>query len=539
MSFVENNTNQLTFDDSYLALTDREKRFLKKSWAKRFSEILFPSINEKPFAVLYSDKDETRPNTPINIIIGSLILKEYMGLDDEEVLESLMFDARFQYALHTTSFKEQPLSDRTLSRFRERCLAHETETGEDLIKDCIRSLKAEISATMGVDGSLKRMDSLMVASNIKRLSRLELLYVCTANLVKLLNKNNDDIPEGLEHYIKSDDQNKVIYHTRSNDLNEKIRAVIADASILLVKCSSRYSDSNEYKLLERVIGEQTASDENGELNLKEANDKTMDSEILQSPADPDATYRFKAGKQHRGYVANIVEDVGEHSSVITDYDFQTNIYSDSKFLKDTVENIGYQEKPITLLADGSFSGEENRTLAEENNINLVNTNFLGSKPDDIFAEFEFSEDGKKVLKCAGGQKPLTCVYSASQENCRITLDRDICDKCPHKEQCKPTFHKKKTSKVLSHKTVTRAKQLRHMKTSEFKEFAKTRNGVESIPSTLRRKYRVDEMPVRGKHKTKLFFGFKIAAINLKKLLDFLELGDSCAQKQKLCTGYAQ
>ena len=40
-----------------------------------------------------------------------------------------MFDIRYQYALHTTSFTEQPLSDRTLSRFRARCLAYETETG--------------------------------------------------------------------------------------------------------------------------------------------------------------------------------------------------------------------------------------------------------------------------------------------------------------------------------------------------------------------------------------------------------------------------
>ena len=85
----------------------------------------------------------------------------------------------------------------------------------------------------------------------------------------------------------------------------------------------------------------------------------------------------------------------------------------------------------------------------------------------------------------------------------------------------------------------RAKQLRYMKSSEFKELAKIRNGVESIPSTLRRKYDIDKMPVRGKDKTKLFFGFKIASINLKKLLDFLALEDKCVQKQKLCTVYAQ
>jgi hypothetical protein len=58
-----------------------------------------------------------------------------------------------------------------------------------------------------------------------------------------------------------------------------------------------------------------------------------------------------------------------------------------------------------------------------------------------------------------------------------------------------------------------------MKTSEFME-PKIRNGI-SLPSILRRKYRVDEMPVRGSLKTKLFFGFKVAALNYKKLLDYL------------------
>jgi hypothetical protein len=539
MAFVENNSNQLTFDDSFLGLTEREQKFLLKSWAKPFADIIFPAIDEKPFAVLYCDNSASRPNTPVNVIIGLLILKEYLGLTDDEVLESLLFDVRFQYALHTTSYQEQPISDRTLSRFRARCLAYEIETGQDLIKDCITSLSADISAVMGINGNIKRMDSLMVASNIKKLSRLELLYVCVANAVKLLDKKKEVLPESMKHYIEPNDQNKVIYHARSTDVNERIRTVLDDASFLIHKYSDKYKESSEYQLLIRAIGEQTAEDEKGVLHLKEANDKSMNSEMLQNPADPDATFRFKSGKQYRGYVANVVEDVSENGSVITEYDYQANIYSDSKFFKDVIKKIDTQDTPVTLLADGAYGSEENEALASDKNVNLINTNFTGIKPDDFYAEFEFSEDGKKVLKCAGGQTPITCTYYAYLDNCRITLDRDICDKCPYKEQCKPKIYKKKASKTISRKTTERAKKLRYMKKSEFKEFAKIRNGVESIPSTLRRKYQVDKMPVRGKLRTKLFFGFKIAAMNFNKLRDYLKLGDNYAQNKKLCTGWAQ
>lgn len=528
MAFVKNAHNQLSLDDSLYDLTDREKKFLDQSWAKPFADIIFPAIDEESFSVLYSGK-ASRPNTAVNVIIGALILKEALDLTDDEVMESLMFDFRFQYALHTTSFKEQPLSDRTLSRFRERCLNYEIETGIDLIKNCITNLSTPIATIMGIDRGLSRMDSLMIASNIKKLSRLELLYTCVANLVKALKKNGDDIPRGMEHYLEDNDYNQVIYHSRSTDTGERIKNILSDAFILLNKCANGYDEIKEYKLLVRVIGEQTKTDENGALILKDKDDKTMDSTMLQNPSDPDATYRKKSGKQHRGYSANIIEDVGEEGSVISDYDYQANIYSDSQFLKDTIDKLDKQDTELTLVADGAYGGADNIKSAKDKNIKLVTTNFQGIKANDIFADFEFNQDGTEILKCAGGQIPLSCKYYSKTDQCRITLDKKKCDSCPFKKLCKPKFHKTKASLILSVKTMSRAKYLRYMKMEEFKALAKIRNGVESLPSVLRRKYHVDTMPVRGKLRTKLFFGFKIASINFKKLMAFQNSRDNCVQ----------
>ena len=75
-----------------------------------------------------------------------MVLEELMGLTDEEFMDSLLFDIRFQYTLHTTSFKEQPVSDRTFSRFHRRCLTYETETGIDLIHDTVKELSGEMAA---------------------------------------------------------------------------------------------------------------------------------------------------------------------------------------------------------------------------------------------------------------------------------------------------------------------------------------------------------------------------------------------------------
>ena len=67
-----------------------------------------------------------------------------------------------------------------------------------------------------------------------------------------------------------------------------------------------------------------------------------------------------------------------------------------------------------------------------------------------------------------------------------------------------------------------------MKTDKFKEFTRIRNGVETIPSILRRKYQIDHMPVRGLLSTKLRFGIKLAALNFKKLSAYLNSLGQCA-----------
>ena len=43
MSFKTNDYQQLSLDDSFIALTERERKALEKSWAKIFADEIFPS----------------------------------------------------------------------------------------------------------------------------------------------------------------------------------------------------------------------------------------------------------------------------------------------------------------------------------------------------------------------------------------------------------------------------------------------------------------------------------------------------------------
>ena len=163
MSFKVNSSQQISFNDSVFSLTAREKKALDNSWAKIFADEIFPNIDEERFSVLYSSK-ASRPNAPVNVIIGALIIKELFDYSDDEIVENLMLDLHLQYALHTTSFEEQPISDKTLSRFRSRCYNYETTHGIDLYHDCVKDLSSKIAKLMNLSGRIKRMDSMMIES---------------------------------------------------------------------------------------------------------------------------------------------------------------------------------------------------------------------------------------------------------------------------------------------------------------------------------------------------------------------------------------
>lgn len=518
MSFKENVCQQISLEDSFLKLTVREKNALEKSWAKIFADEIFPFIDEDRFSVLYSDK-VSRPNTPVNVIIGALIIKELFDYSDDEIVENLMLDLHLQYALHTTSFEEQPLSDKTLSRFRKRCYDYETLNGVDLYHDCIKDLSSKITKLMKLNGRIRRMDSMMIEANIRVLSRMELIYTCISKLVIYLTKNKPDIvTESLKPYADPNNFNRTFYHQRNDGNDAIIQKLLDDSEQLIDLCKMDCEDITQYQLLVRCLSEQSVV-ESGKRRLKTKEDKAMNSSALQNPSDPEATYRTKAGKSYRGYIANVEEAVGKNGSVITDYQYEQNTHSDNQFLQDSISEMDKADEEIILVTDGGYSGSNNTALAKEKNVTLLTTALVGKETADVLADFVFCEDGTKLLKCAAGHTPKSCSYSKNTKQCQVSFEREMCVNCPHQNQCKPKIYKNVVKFTTSLNASNRAKSQRYMKEDDFKNYAKLRNGVEAVVSNIRKNYHLDKLP-RGRQHGKLFFGSKIAALNFRKLFNF-------------------
>lgn len=155
------------------------------------------------------------------------------------------------------------------------------------------------------------------------------------------------------------------------------------------------------------------------------------------------------------------------------------------------------------------------------NINLVPGQLTGAKPDPEklgYDQFKVDEETHQVKECPGNHAPDEAYYDVKGKCYTVKMSKEKCAACPLKDKCPMKLQKKMNVIHFSEKRY-RNDQLRTlMGTEEYRKLTNARAGVEGIPSVLRRRYRVDEMPIRGLVRTKIWFGFKIAAMNFKSLL---------------------
>ncbi len=186
------------------------------------------------------------------------------------------------------------------------------------------------------------------------------------------------------------------------------------------------------------------------------------------------------------------------------------------------------EEPSQIITDGAYGSAENHKLAEDKNITLTTTGLLGRKTRDILLDFELFDDGRTVVKCPKGNTPKSSTYSRRTNTIRKSFERCQCENCEHRAECLIKLKKRTAVLFLSPDARKRAQEYKDSKNDESLKIAgRIRNGIETVPSTLRRRYHVDRMPVRGKLKTKQFFSFKLYALNFCKLVRFTRGLEKC------------
>jgi len=198
--------------------------------------------------------------------------------------------------------------------------------------------------------------------------------------------------------------------------------------------------------------------------------------------------------------------------MIEGYDLQKNTYSDQKFAKDTIKKL----EDTTLLTDGAYFSEEINNKAKAKGIKMVPTNLVGGGKNNNCDKFEIEEKEHLVKKCPSGHKPINSKFK--EGSYRAHFNKKHCSNCPLRKDCPVVEQKKSYLFKVSEKTLHRSRLITKMGTSEYQELTRKRAGIEGIPSALRRRYKIDHLPVRGEVRSKVWLGFKISAINCKRLI---------------------
>jgi hypothetical protein len=175
-----------------LRLEQRAAR--ERSWAGPFRQKCLPILRgiEEEFADLFDPK-LGRPNRPVALVVGTLILKEMKDLTDEEALEALTFDARWWYALEL-ELHEARLCQKTPHNVRAALLEH---PDKDKKKLAFRRVTDELIEALGVRVERQRVDSKPIVSNIAILTRLGVFCETIRVFLREVKRQDPKAYEGL------------------------------------------------------------------------------------------------------------------------------------------------------------------------------------------------------------------------------------------------------------------------------------------------------------------------------------------------------
>ena len=188
--FVLNNQHwQITMFGSINSLPEKLQKRLEESWAGTFYRDVFVRIDEELFAKLYSD-EPSRPNIPVNVLVGLEMFKSGFGWSDEEMYDHFCYDVQVRYALGYRDLSEGHFELRTMYNFRQRITKHMQESGENLFEQTFEQITDEQIAAFEVKTDKLRMDSTMIASNIRETTRLQLLVEVLQRVQRMLDESD-------------------------------------------------------------------------------------------------------------------------------------------------------------------------------------------------------------------------------------------------------------------------------------------------------------------------------------------------------------
>jgi hypothetical protein len=503
-----------------------------------FYQNIFCKIDEEDFSVLFSS-ERSRPNAPINTMISCLILREKNNWSFNQLFENLHFNLLTKKSLGLTQISDIPFSYPTLFNFQNRLLSHYNETGEHLLDNLFKKLSKNELKRLSLKTNIQRTDSTLISSNIRKYGRLQIMIETLLRFSRFLQSSDKDFfAEQLKAYSNQSSE-KYIYNLSSTDLPHEFEKMgeLYFKIYTHFKAISEYESQETFILLKRVYEEnfRISEKKSGEKEVTLIPSKELCSDILQSPDDPDATYRKKGKEESRGQKINIIEtgNLENKIQIITDVSIDKNNVDDSTILNNRLDGLKENTPDINELhTDGGYGSLDNDQKMNELDINHVQTAVRGRK-NNIEIIIEQNEEQYNV-KC-----PYQEVISTpTKKKNKAVFDKSKCASCKLRNDCN-IYKKYNGIYYFSKEDFEKNKRIRNIKTIP-KERRQIRNNVEATMHEF--KYRTNhkgKLKVRGFFKTMLFAFTTAIAINFGRSFRYMIENDLITNIISVFTGVFQ
>lgn len=513
-------TSQLSMEDPFIHMPAKWQEQLKQGWPEQFYQHIYSQINEERFAVLFST-NASRPNKSVRLIVSLLFLKSLTGASDEELLESLQFDQRYWHALGITSVSDASVSINTLTNFRGRVIDYLEDTGIDLLEQETKSLARAFADVVDLNKKMVRMDSFMISSACRNMTRLELVYAVVAGAAEALDQQDPTaVPESLRPFLEPTHRKEHLYRIADPEVPGKLAWLLQLGEQLHAFLQTREHPAHvkAFALLDRLLKEQT-KEVDGKREPKEQGE--LESDRLQNPSDPDATHRLKGGKGNTGYSCNIVEarDAEKEVGMILEYEIDNNLHSDQAYGETFLQHSPLADEIETLATDGAYHRLESHAIAESKHIEWNVSNIPGRPSTTIGVDQFVRGDDHVITACPEGHAPVKASYDAQTHTYKATFAKATCASCPLLDQC-PTQQKKTVASLHFTENKLQTDRARsRLGTERHKELANFRAGVEGVISAVKRG--LTQLPIRGLSRAKIWIHGRIMSFNFKSLVRYL------------------
>jgi len=487
---------------------------LKDSLEYAFYEEVFCRIPESVFSELYDDSPATRPNAPVNRLVGALILQHTRDWTVEELMDRLAFDLKVRAALGLWTLEEPAFCRATLFNFQKRVREHMGRTGRDAFACVFDLLTQEQRERFGLKDEIQRCDSTQVGSNIRAFTRIELLVEVVLRMWRVLGEAGQArYAEPFERYVRAKTSGKFLYRLRASEFAAALETLGEFYAWMTDTLKAEYGETEIYGVVCRVFAEQFARVE--EKIVVRAGSE-IGSASLQSPDDLDATYREKAGESFYGFVLHATETADPENpfQLVTDVVVVPNNLDDSVILHDRLTAMKEKTPGLEELhTDATYASEANDRLEADLGVAHVQTAIRGHlSPAPIHIEKD--ESGRFHIRCSAGH---VVQGGTTRTRFKAAFPASACEGCPFAELC-PGQRMARGGRTHYFTEDDLLRQARHRRLQELPDERKQlRANVEATMRQFTAPMRNGKLRTRGLHPAGRYGFLRAAGINLGRI----------------------